>query len=208
MDAAAPILRRYRGGGAGARLYRRLRLRFGGLAALAARLPREGLVVDLGCGEGLLVHLLRDAAPGVRVLAVDHDAARIARVAASAPGVEVACADFATFELPPCDGIALVDVLHYLDAAAQERLLDRAAAALRPGGTLLLREPDAGGGWRFRLARLHERVFLGLGWTRAALGRFRSGAEWTSLLAARGLAAECEPPRGPYADRVVVGRKP
>jgi len=210
MRPSSAILGRYRGGGTGPRLYRRLRLRFGGLAALARTLPQHGLVVDLGCGEGLLAHLLVQSGTEVRVLAVDHDPARAARVEASARGlpIDVACADFAAFPLPACDGIALVDVLHYLDAAAQERLLDRAAAALGRGGVLLLRDPDAGAGWRHGLAKLHERAFLALGWTRASLGRFRTGGEWEGLLAARGLAVEQEPPRGPYADRVVIGRKP
>jgi SAM-dependent methyltransferase len=201
------ILARYRTGGLFPRVYRRLRLAFGGLRALAAELPAEGLVVDLGAGEGLLAHLCADR--GARVLAIDHDPARVARLEASAKdlAIEARCADFATFAIPPCDGAALVDVLHYLDAASQERLLDLAAASLRPGGVLVLRDPDASGGWRFRLARLHERLFLALGWTRATLGRFRPGEEWADLLRARGLAADLRPLRGIYADRVVIGRK-
>jgi SAM-dependent methyltransferase len=195
-----------------ARLYRFLRRRWGGLEALTGHFPREGLLLDLGCGEGILALLLVRGAPGRRVVAVDAHEPRVARVRASARGlpVEAICARLESHPLPRCQGIALVDVLHYFAADVQEALLDRAAAALAPGGVLVLRDPDAGAGLRFRLNRLHEALFLTLGWTRGGRGRYRTGAEWCDLLEARGLRAAAEPLRrlSPYADRVVVARKP
>jgi SAM-dependent methyltransferase len=206
------ILARYEGGAWHARLYRRLRLRHAGLPTLAALLPPRGLVVDLGCGAGLLAHLLVAGAPERRVLAVDHDAGRVEALRRSTAGlpIEVLRADMTRCEVPSCAGVALVDVLHYLPAAEQETLVARAAAALEQGGVLLLRDPDAGAGLRFVLARWHERLATGLGFTRARLGRFRDAAGWCDLLARAGLDARALPlVRGsPYADRTVVGRKP
>ena len=136
-------------------VYRALRLAQGGYERIAALLPREGLVVDLGCGEGLLAHVLVARSPGLRVLAVDHDRARVEHMRASASGkpIEVEQGDLASFPIPPCDAVVLLDVMHYLDLRTQEALVVRAFEALRPGGTLLLRDPDAGAGPRFAIAR-------------------------------------------------------
>lgn len=192
------------------RVYLSLRLRRAGYGALLPLFPGAGTVADLGAGDGLFAQLLARTR-GLRVIAVEADPARAARIEASSAGlpVEVARARMEEFPLPRLDGAALVDVVHYLDAAAQERLLDRIAAALRPGGVLVLRDPDAGAGARFAVTRLHERVFLTAGFTRGGFGRYRAGSEWAELLAARGLDPEVRPlpPRSPYADRVVTGRK-
>ena len=206
------IVDRYPDDGCAARLYRSLRLRHAGLAPLAARFPDAGLIVDLGCGMGLLAHLLVEGQPGREVLAVDHDPERIHALLASAAGlpIRVRVDDLASMDLPHAAGIALVDVLHYFTRDVQEDLLARAADVLAPGGVLLLRDPDAAAGWRFRAARLHERLAVGLGWTQAELGTYRSAEEWAFLLRASGLEAEVLPLRcaSPYADRVVIGRRP
>src|SRR5206468_1598501 len=132
-----------------------------------------GLVVDMGCGEGLLAHVLARFGPARRVLAVDHDEGRAERLRASAAGlpIEVLVADMGTLHLPSCDGIALIDVSHYLGAAAQEAVLHRAFESLRPGGVLVLRDPDRGA-LRFLPTAFHERFWTFFGLTRARIGRY------------------------------------
>lgn len=194
------------------RVYRRLRLARGGYDAIEARVPSAGLVLDLGAGEGLLAHVLVARAPRRVVLAIDHDPRRAERLARSARGlpIEARAADFATCALPPCDAVLLVDVLHYLDRTSQERLLARARDALRPGGLLLLRDPDAGAGLAFAWNRLHERLFTILRVTKASIGAYRTSAAWASLLGHLGFM-DVEMPRrrpwSPYADRLVVARR-
>ncbi len=192
--------------------YRRARLRHGGLRRLAGFLPREGTIVDLGAGEGLFAHVLVDESPSRRVVAVDHDGARVARLVASAEGlpIEAVSASMESVPLPPCDGVAAIDVLHYLDGSAQEALLARAFAALKPGGVLVMRDPDAGGGLRFWITRLHERIATSLGFTKARIGRYRSSDDWASALRAAGfggLDVAFWRFLSPYADRTIVARK-
>jgi O-methyltransferase involved in polyketide biosynthesis len=95
--------------------------------------------------------------------------------------------------VPPGDVVALLDVLHYLEPDEQEALVARIAGTLAPGGLVLIREADAGGGLAFLLTRLQERLSS---WARLELGRrlsYRSAAAWQVLLARYGLRSEIEP---------------
>jgi 2-polyprenyl-3-methyl-5-hydroxy-6-metoxy-1,4-benzoquinol methylase len=98
----------------------------------------HGDVLDVGCGEGLLVERL--AAVSLQVVGIDRDARAIclagARVAAL-PNAAVANADFMAMEIVPnsYDLITFVAVIHHLDL---EAALRRARSLLRPGGQLVV----------------------------------------------------------------------
>lgn len=109
------------------------------LALLDPVRDRSGLVLELGCGSGLLTRHLIDA--GHRVIATDASEAMLELAREVAHGAEsvrrlVLPAD----PLPDCDAIVSVGhVLSYLpDEASVERALAAAAAALRPGGVLAI----------------------------------------------------------------------
>ncbi len=102
---------------------------------------RHGLVVDLGCGSGILSRALVDA--GFAVLGVDQSPDMISLARASVPEAEFRVASFVTAELPAAVGVAAVgEIFNYLfDEANDERMLAatirRVHDALLPGGVLL-----------------------------------------------------------------------
>jgi SAM-dependent methyltransferase len=99
---------------------------------------RGGLVVELGCGSGLLTRHLLEA--GHRVVATDASPAMVALARETAPGAEVRPLFLPDELVPACDAVVSVGhVLNYLrDEPAVERALIAAAEALRPGGVLAL----------------------------------------------------------------------
>jgi hypothetical protein len=93
----------------------------------------------------------------------------------------------------PCRTVLLFDVLHLLPTPDQQALVVRAAAALEPGGVLLVREADAGGGWRFTLVRLGNLLkAVAFGHWRQRF-HFRTTGEWLTCFAAWGVTARVRP---------------
>jgi uncharacterized protein (DUF2062 family)/trans-aconitate methyltransferase len=173
-------------------------------------LPSDGLLLDLGCGRGILFSLIlagREIAsrglypegwappPGRLTFHGIEARPKTAETAreALAGDARIDTADLRTAELPPANAILLLDVLHYLPAADQQALLARAAAALAPGGVLLIRDADAAAGWRFAATRIQERLSaLARGHWRQRF-HYRSAAEWRELLARLGLTVDAHP---------------
>jgi SAM-dependent methyltransferase len=110
------------------------------LEFLAPVRARQGLVLEFGCGSGLLTKEL--IAAGHRVLATDASSAMLeitrAEVGASAEGVRQLT--LPEDRLPAADAIVAVGhPINYLpDSAAIDRALVAIAGALRPGGLLAL----------------------------------------------------------------------
>ncbi|MSP55244.1 MAG: methyltransferase domain-containing protein [Myxococcales bacterium] len=128
--------------------------------ALHERMPMEGRWLDVGCGEGLLAAYLDAAGHTLDTRGFDPDIARVAQAQAQQRGVfEVA--DVRTADLGTgYDVITCIDVLHYLTAAEQKEVVDRLVNALRPGGLLIVRDPDASRGVRGALTVGAERALV------------------------------------------------
>ncbi len=123
---------------------------FDGLVALSS-VPPGGRVLEVGCGTGRATKEL--ARLGYRVVAVELGEALAEvtrRNVATYPNVEVITAAFEEWPLPsePFDLVTAFDVWHWLDPKVA---LDRAAAALRPGGAIAIVGGDhvAGGDTSF-----------------------------------------------------------
>ena len=99
---------------------------------------RAGLVLELGCGSGLLTRHL--VAAGHRVVATDASPAMLKLARATAPGAEIRPLVLPDDTLPECDAVVSVGhVLSYLpNEAAIGRALAAAADTLRPRGVLAL----------------------------------------------------------------------
>ncbi len=106
------------------------------------RLVRQGGVVDVGCGRGEWLALLRGA--GVAAQGVDANAAFVAAGRARGLNMELGDALGYLEALPP-DSIDMVTAFHVIEHLATEdllALLEAARGALRPGGCLLLETPN------------------------------------------------------------------
>ena len=100
---------------------------------------RNGLVVEIGCGSGLLTAHLVDA--GLRVIATDASEAMLNLAKSHAPGAgEIRRLSLPADPIPLADAIVGVGhALNYLDDEAQlEAALVAIASSLRPGGIMAI----------------------------------------------------------------------
>ncbi len=177
-------------------------------------LPVQARVLDVGCGQGLLASLLQatadaarrgawpaawPAAPsataytGIELMA--KDAAR-ARAALQRLPLQphVVNADMCQAALPECDVAVILDVLHYVDHAAQEAVLGRVRDALRPAqGRLLLRVGDADRRRGFAVSQWVDHVVTMARGHRVPPTFGRPLAAWVALLEGQGYAVRTVP---------------
>lgn len=162
-------------------------------SGLAAALPREGLLLDIGAGLGHLAEAVLAEAPGRRCLGLDPrwspPAPLAARLRAQMPGrlgwirgdgMAIPLAEGAV------DGVWIAFVLHHLPPDAQRAVLAEARRVLRAGGVFaLLEDTPRDGAERARTERADRR----LNFEPADLPHhYRAPGEWPALLAAAGLS--------------------
>jgi len=179
---------------------------------LEAGLIADGAqLLDLGCGQGLLAALLRTAgAPrpadyrGIELM--DKDVIRARRALGADCGV--VRGDIRTAMYGHADAVVVLDVLHYMSVADQDRVLARIRDALSPGGVLLLRVGDADGGLRFRVSNWVDWTVAFVRGHGATRFHCRSVAQWRRDLEALGFAGQATPmSRGtPFANVLLVAR--
>src|SRR6185295_13994361 len=167
----------------------------------------DARILDLGCGQGLLAALLAQArvqenwpgtwAPAPKpaayrgIDAVRRDVERAAR--AGGDQAIFTCGDIRSTDFGSADTVVILDVLHYLDYAAQEDVLRRARAALGPGGVLLLRVADESDSGRFCWTLWMDRLAMALRGRRVEPYHCRPLDQWKEMLDALGFAVEAVP---------------
>jgi len=98
----------------------------------------HGSVLDVGCGEGLLIERLASVSASVTGIDPDHGAIERARLRTSGlPNVKLEVAGFLEFRAQEAsfDVVTFVASLHHLDLVLGIR---KARSLLRPGGELLV----------------------------------------------------------------------
>ena len=189
-----------------------------------------GRVVDIGCGQGLLVSLLQrcgalaqaghwpagwPAAPvltaytGIELMPRDVQRAQAAVGGLVLPGSaspRFVCGDMRQVALPACDLVVILDVLHYVDHAAQDALLQRVRDALRPHGRLLLRVGDMDARRGFRISQWVDIVVTWVRGHRAPPTWGRPVVQWQAALQGLGFQVRAVPMSAgtPFANVLLV----
>lgn len=189
-------------------------------------LPSKGLLLDLGCGSGLLLSLVATAreragrsewpdswppppaALQLRGIELRPRAARQAREALEGVA-DIEEQDLTSATLPSCEVIVLFDVLHLLPPEAQAELLSLIANRLAPRGLLIVREANASGGWRFAMVRLGNRIMAMLHGRGARRFAFNSAGGWHEQLEAAGFSVDSMHPQtsGVFANVLIYARR-
>jgi 2-polyprenyl-3-methyl-5-hydroxy-6-metoxy-1,4-benzoquinol methylase len=122
-------------------------------------MPRQGDILDLGCGYGFISYMLMFTSDERRITGVDYDAEKIAvaeNCFSKNDRITFATSDVSEYAIEPKNGFLMSDVLHYLEPHKQEELLRKCCNNLLPGGTILIREANSELKERHKRSRLTE----------------------------------------------------
>lgn len=160
-------LRAYRPLPLTARLHATVRWWTAPFAALQARVPVDGRILEIGCGHGLFCTYLALAEPTRTVVGVDIDTDKIAQAQVvarelGAPNLRFDVASSGSVAAGPWDAIAIVDMLYLLPEPAQRDLLAAAVAQLAPGGVLLIKEMSTTPRWKARWNATQETITVSI----------------------------------------------
>lgn len=171
-------------------------------------------VVDIGSGQSLLASLFESchelavgghwpagwptpprvtAYTGIELMSRDVERARAALAGLKTVKAEFVNGDMCGTPLPPCDLVVILDVMHYVDHAAQERVLAGVRDALAPNGRLLIRVGDMASGRGFAVSQWVDRVVTMVRGHRVPPTWGRTLAEWRLLLERLGFAVQPVP---------------
>jgi SAM-dependent methyltransferase len=173
-----------------------------------AHFPDGARVLDLGCGQGLLLAWLLAAAEEhraggwppdwpvppqhLRFHGIEREQREFAWGTSALRGRgRIEMEDLRRATLPPSDVVVLLDVLHYLDGTEQLALLQRVTQCLSTQGRMLLRVADRGP--RLSVTLLADRVgslMRGHAWPRY---HSRPVDEWRQLLDRLGFVTSATP---------------
>lgn len=188
-------------------------------------IPDGARILDLGCGQGVLAAVLVaarrqheagawpmgwPAPPSTTQLygiELQERAATWARIAL-ADCASVQTGDLRHTVLPDADAVFILDVLHYLEPEAQQRVLEQVAHSLRAGGTLFMRVADIAAGLRFDFTRVADWFSAMTQGQRVPPQHHRPLADWTAMLHSFGFAVEAEPMSAgtPFANVLLTAR--
>lgn len=171
-------------------------------------------VLDLGCGLGLLAHALRLDGQAMGYYGVDNDAAKIARAQHVADKNGLADARFEVVDLangPPAHqgSVAILDVLQYLSAEDQQRLIANTINMLTPGARLVIRTALGDDSRRGRTSRFTDRLANWVGWMQFRPKCYPDADAMRAQLTAAGLHSTFEPLYGntPFNNWLIVASK-
>ena len=135
-----------------------------------------------------------------------------ARTAAFGTAVrfDVVTADWSPPLQPTWDAIVLVDVLYLMGTGAGAALLATAAAAIRPGGRIVIKEIAMQPRWKYRLAVAQERAATSAAVTAGAAVDFLAPRQIVTVLEAAGMVVTTRSiDRGyPHPHLLVLGDRP
>lgn len=106
-------------------------------------LPKEGRILDIGCGYGFMSNMLGFASPKRVIRGIDYDGEKIE--VASLGNLRSGNVSFDQCNAIEYDfgcnrAIILSDVLHYLQPSEQSILLEKCIRSMEPGGMIVIRD--------------------------------------------------------------------
>lgn len=134
-------------------LYESFRSHILPLTQIDQALPLKGVILDLGCGEGVITKYLAQIKTR-KIIGIDSDKKRVSAI--NTGNISFKVGDIRKIPIRNVDGVVTSDVLHHLSKNEQIRLLQKIFVGLRKNGVLVIKEIDTNEFVRSKLSRFWD----------------------------------------------------
>ncbi|TSC63492.1 MAG: Uncharacterized protein G01um101493_425 [Microgenomates group bacterium Gr01-1014_93] len=152
-------------------------------------LPEKGVVIDLGCGEGLLANYLALASLERKIIGFEIDPGRLERARKGIKNTTFKVGDIVNLSYPKGDVYLLFHVLHHLPSEeAQEKVLKKIKEKLSSGGKLIIVEVYVETSIKYLAAWIADHFLVPWVFEKRFFTRvyFRGERQWKDLLKSLG----------------------
>lgn len=168
------------------RFYAKARPKLLNLDYYSQFLPHNGLLIDVGCGYGVMANYLSLRFPHSQVIGIDLDHKRIdvaLKTVGKRKNITFLLKDARDWAFPSCTGVVMTDFLHHVPRGGQELILRKVFHSLGKGGVLLISEvdPTAKPFYRYWASYLSDRILYPF-----EKSHFRRPSAWEGYLSLLG----------------------
>jgi 2-polyprenyl-3-methyl-5-hydroxy-6-metoxy-1,4-benzoquinol methylase len=159
---AGRVLAQYQNSGLRARAYMRIRWAICPFDRILPFVPDRGALLDVGCGSGLWLNYLALEKPSLELHGVDTDTRKLEVAATSSVAAKAQLRQASATDLPDraFDCITIVDVMCLMSDELKASVLRAAHAALRPGGTIVVKDADTSPRWKYAPMAMEEFLWV------------------------------------------------
>ncbi len=174
--------------------------------------PKKGLVLDLGCGDGLLANYLAISGPQRKIIGVDLNKERIKHADKGLRNTEFIYGDVLKERKVSPDVILMSHVLHHLNSLkTQETLIRDCVNNLKTGGKLIVLEIKPNFSFEYLVTLIADYTTYPMLFEKKIIGDrvyYRQEGDWIKLLLGFGLKVRKEKVTGkPFSHMILVAEK-
>lgn len=181
------------------------------LIAIEQAMPKKGIVLDLGCGEGILTNYIAISGPKRKVIGIEINKNRIRKANKGLKNVSFINGDILNKNIPKADTIVLSNVLHHLPTKDdQALLLYKCSQKITRNGKILISEIAKELSPKYLLVFLVDAFVVPILFEGKIYDPFlhRSEGDWSKLLSSIGLSYKIKKiTKGPFPDMLIVAEK-
>jgi len=175
--------------------------------------PESGLILDLGCGDGIITNYLALKGIKRKLIGVEVDSNRVKDADKGLGNTEYKKANILNIRFPKVDTVLMVHLLHHVfSKKGQEKIIKKSVEALAKGGKVIIVEVDYKPrikywvSWlvdAFIVPILFEGKFCDFKFT------YRRAEEWKRLLEKYGCEVNLQraDKNKPFSHVILVGKK-